>query len=229
MFAKKPDAERVDAKIRTQLADGDYVDPSAGLVILREFAEDWRKNRVHDLATADRIERAFRNHLYAADGTPGKTPTGAPAIGDYALRRLAKRPSLIEAWIGGLRVGPNTARKIISDASQVFTAALDDGIIIRNPLAARSVQKPKAVKTEAIPWTAAEVEAVAGGLPGRLAALPYLGSACGMRQGELFAAQLSDLDFLRKGHAHRGAGQARRRAHVLRSGQERQDQGRACG
>jgi integrase len=60
------------------------------------------------------------------------------------------------------------------------------------------VQKPKAVKTEAIPWTAAEIEAVADGLPGRLAALPYLGSACGHRQGELFAVALDDLDFLRK-------------------------------
>jgi hypothetical protein len=66
--------------------------------------------------------------------------------------------------------------------SQVFTAALDEGIITRNPLSARSVQKPKAVKTEAIPWTAAEIEAVADELPGRLAGLPYLGSACGLRQ-----------------------------------------------
>ncbi len=33
---------------------------------------------------------------------------------------------------------------------------------------------------------------------GRLAAVPYLGSACGMRQGELFAAAVADLDFLRK-------------------------------
>lgn len=197
-FAKKSEAEAADAKIRTQLADGTYVDPSAGLVTFREYAEEWRRNRVHDLATATRIEAAFRNHVYAADGTPSTTPSGAPAIGDQALRALAKRTSLIQAWISGLRPGPNTARKIIADVSQVFTAALDDGIITRNPLAARSVQKPDAVKTEAIPWTAAEVEAVADELPGRLAALAYLGSACGMRQGELFGAAVSDLDFLRK-------------------------------
>jgi integrase len=73
-----------------------------------------------------------------------------------------------------------------------------DGIITRNPLKARSVQKPQAVKTEATPWTVAEVEAVADQLPGHLAALPYLGSACGMRQGELFGVTLGDLDFLRK-------------------------------
>jgi integrase len=197
-FSKKAEAERTDAKIRSQLAEGTYVDPAAGLVTFREYAEEWRKNRVHDLATATRIEAAFRNHAYSAEGTPGTTPSGSSAIGDQALRTLAKRTSLMQGWISGLKLAPNTARKVIADVSQVFTAALDDGIITRNPLAARSVQKPDAVKTEAIPWTAAEVEAVADELPGRLAALAYLGSACGMRQGELFAASLGDLDFLRK-------------------------------
>ena len=197
-FAKKTEAEAFDAKVRSQLADGTYVDPTAGMVTFREYAEEWRASRVHDLATATRIESAFRNHVYAAPGIPGRTPTGAPAIGDHALRTLAKRTSVMQAWISGLKPGPNTSRKIIADVSQVFTAALDEGIIIRNPLSARSVQKPKAVNMEAVPWTAVQVEAVADKLPARLAGLPYLGSACGLRQGELFAAALGDLDFLRK-------------------------------
>ena len=93
----------------------------------------------------------------------------------------------MQGWISGLRLGPNSARKVIADVSQVFAAALDDGIITRNPLKARSVQKPQVVRSEATPWTAAEVEAVADQLPGHLAALPYLGSACGMRQGDCSA------------------------------------------
>lgn len=152
------------------------------------------QDRVHDLATATRIEIAFRNHAYAADGTPGRTPLGAPAIGDQELRTLARRTSLMQGWISGLRLGPNSARKVIADVSQVFAAALDDGIITRNPLKARSVQKPQAVRSEATPWTAAEVEAVADQLPGHLAALPYLGAACGMRQGELFGAALTRMN-----------------------------------
>src|SRR5947209_13611798 len=63
-FEKKTDADRAAAKIRSQLADGTYVDPSAGLIGFREYAEEWRRNRVHDLATATRIEGAFRNHVY---------------------------------------------------------------------------------------------------------------------------------------------------------------------
>ncbi len=58
-----------------------------------------------------------------------------------------------------------------------------------------SVQKPDPVKTEAIPWTATQV---AEELPGHLAAFAYLGTACGLRQGELFAVALDDLNFLRR-------------------------------
>jgi integrase len=197
-FERKADAEQFDAKVKTQLADGSYVDPSAGQVTFRAYAEQWRLGRTHDLSTAERIEVALRVHAYAAEGTLGKTTTGGPAIGDYPMRVLAKRPSLIQAWIKGLSLHPNTARKVIGDVSQVFTAAVEDGILTRNPLAAKSVQLPKPVKTEAVPWTAPQVAAVAAELPPRLAALPYLGAACGPRQGELFALALCDVDFLRK-------------------------------
>ena len=71
-------------------------------------------------------------------------------------------------------------------------------MIARNPLAAKSIQKPSAVKTEATPWTAAEIDAVASELPGRLAVAPYIGSGFGTRQGEAFGLAKTDLDFLRK-------------------------------
>lgn len=60
------------------------------------------------------------------------------------------------------------------------------------------IQKPDAVKTEAVPWTAVQVAAVAAGLPAHLAALPFLGAACGLRQGEAFGLAKGDLDFLRR-------------------------------
>jgi len=86
------------------------------------------------------------------------------------MRTLAQRPSILQAWIAGLNGHPNTIRKIAGDVGQVFYAAVDDGIIARNPLATppgsrRVIQKPDAVKTEAVPWTAAQVADVAAGLP----------------------------------------------------------------
>jgi integrase len=197
-YARKIDAEAFDAKVRTQLADGTYIDPAAGQVTFMAYAEEWRVARTHDLATAERVESLLRVHVYSAEGTPGRSTTGAPAIGDYPLRVLAQRPSLLQAWIAGLRLHPNTARKVAGDVSQVFNAAVDDGILPRNPLRAKSVQLPKKVRTEAVPWTAAQVAAVAAELPEQLAALPYLGAAIGARQGELFALALEDVDWLRR-------------------------------
>jgi hypothetical protein len=104
----------------------------------------------------------------------------------------------MQAWISGIKLGPSSARQVIKDVSQVFTAAVDDEIISRNPLAARSVQKPKVAASEIMPWSAGQVEAMADELPDRLSVIPYFGAACALRQGEVFALASDDLDFLRR-------------------------------
>jgi integrase len=196
-FAKKTEAETHAAKITTQLADGSYVDPKAGQVTFRSFAEDWRKNRVHDDTTAERVEANLRNHVYSEDGKGGRTPR----------RRLDRRlpharpvaAAITDPVVDqGSPAGPNSQLLVIGYVSQVFKAAVADKIIAVNPLKADSVQPPDPLRTEAIPWTAAQVAAVAEHLPARLSALAYLGAACGLRQGELIAAGLGDVDFLRK-------------------------------
>lgn len=199
VFARKAEAEALDVKIRAQLREGTYVDPSAGLVTFREYAEEWRQRQTtHDLATAERIEASLRNHVYAADGTPDRTLTGAPALGDYPMRQLAQQVRLVQAWIAGVPLHPNSVRLLVDMVSPVFTDAVENGVIVRNPFKSRSVKKPEAVKREAAAWTEAQVEAVAEGMPARWSALAYLGAGTGMRQGELFAVALDDLDFLRK-------------------------------
>jgi integrase len=197
-FVKKIDAQRYGAKVKTQLADGTYIDESAGQVSFRAYAEDWRVARMHDPSTAERVESMLRNHVYSYEGKPGRIREGGPAIGDYPMRALAKRTQLLQGWIKGLTLGPNSSLLVIGYVSQVFTAAVEEGLIARNPLSAKSIQKPAAVKTEAIPWTAAEIDAVAGELPGWLRVAPYIGSAFGTRQGEALGLAKSDVDFLRK-------------------------------
>ena len=203
-FAKKdgkdPEqhAAAFDAMVKTQLAAGTYVDPAAGEVTFRAYAEQWRTTRTHDLATAERIRSQFANHVYSAEGTPGRTVRKAPALGDHKMRALAKRPSVIQGWISGIPLHPNSAVQLIRDVSQVFTAAADDGIIPRNPLSARSVQRPKTLAREVSAWPVEVIASVADALPARMSAITYLGAACGMRQGELFGAAVEDLDFLRK-------------------------------
>ena len=199
VFARKAEAEALDVKIRAQLKDGTYTDPSAGLARFRDYAEGWRKRQTtHDLATAERIEASLRNHVYAADGTPGRTPSGAPALGDYPMRALSRQVSLVQTWIAGAPLHPNSVRLLVDMVSPVFAAAVEDGLIPRNPFRSSQVKKPPEVKHEATAWTAVQVEAVAAELPACWSAFPYLGASTAMRQGELFAFALDDLDWLRK-------------------------------
>jgi integrase len=178
-------ADAFDAKVRTSLDDGSYVSPADANTTFRDFAEDWRKARTHDLVTAGRIERELRLHAY-------------PAIGHRTLRELEKRPSLTQAWISGMRLAPSSARQVIRDVSAVFLAAMDDGLIGRNPARAKSVTRPKVPERKAQPWTLGQVGAMAAALPARYAVLPYLGAGAGPRQGEMFGLAVDDIDFLRK-------------------------------
>ena len=197
-FAKRADADNRDTAVKSGLKAGTYIDPQAGKITFREKAEQWRTSRTHDLATAQRIKSEFENHVYSDPENPGRTRKGGPAIGDYQIGALAKQPSVIQGWIAGLKLHPNSARPVIADVSQVFTAAVDDHIISRNPLSARSIQRPKPLTREASAWTYEQVSAVADALPARLSAMVPLGAACGHRQAELFGAAVDDLDFLGK-------------------------------
>ncbi len=136
--------------------------------------------------TAERIERELRLHVY-------------PFIGGRSLRDLAKRPSLTQAWISGMKLAASSKRQVIRDVSSVYVAAIDDGLINRNPTQAQSVTRPKAEDKKAQPWTFAQVAGMARALPGRYAVLPYLGAGTGMRQGEMFGLAVDDVVFL--GHS----------------------------
>lgn len=213
-------ADAFDAKVRTQLDDGSYIDPASANTLFQKVAEDWRKNRIHDESTAIRVEYEFRLHVYADPATPGRTPRGGPALGHLTMRQLEKRPSFCQAWISGLSLSPSSAQKVIRNVSSVFISAQDDGLISRNPLRAQSVTRPKATKYKAVPWPLEWVEAMTEALrhenackalhgcacePSAYQVIPTLGSGSGLRRGEMFGLAVGndagvddDVDFLRR-------------------------------
>lgn len=199
---KNPDlhADAFDAQVQASLDSGTYISPASGETTFAEYAEDWRKARTHDESTAIGVEHQFRLHVYADPGNPGRTRRGGPALGHHQLRNLAKRPSLCQQWIAGLSLADSSKLKVIGRVSEVFAAAVDDGLITRNPLHAGSVSRPVPDKHEAVPLTLDELDALAAALgPSRYEVLPYLGAATGQRQGEMFAIDAErDIDFLRR-------------------------------
>ena len=200
-FEFEQDAKDKEAELKAAVRAGTFVDDRAGKITFQQYAEQWRKARVHDPATAERIRSAFENHVYEgrAKGVPkGKTAQGGNSIGQYPMAALSRRVSIVQQWIASLPLHANTALLVITDVSQVFRAAADDKIIALNPLAADSVQKPRPVESRAVAWPRELVEAVAAELPAGMRPMPYLGACCAHRQGELCAVALEDLDFLRK-------------------------------
>src|SRR5690625_7958377 len=80
------DAKRYAAQIETDLARGDYVDPQAGNITLRDFYVDWKQRQLWTSNTTRNSERAMNR-------------------ADFAVMPLIKiRRTHVEAWLKDISV-----------------------------------------------------------------------------------------------------------------------------
>lgn len=212
---KDPDqhADAYDAQLQASIDADTYTDPKTGETTLEEYARGWLKNRTHGDSTWIKVEYLLRLHVFSDPANRGRTMRDEPALGHYKLRELARRPSLTQTWIGGMRLSDDTKLKVMGWVSGIFRAAVHDGLIHRNPLESPSITRPRGAQHEAVPLSLGQLDALSAALrhspgclrdcngcgPSRYEILPYLGAATGQRQGELFAIDTEkDLDFLRR-------------------------------
>ena len=86
-FKRKVDAQRWLDEMTAAMVTGQYVDPSAGLVTFREYAERWRATQVHRPTTAAHVAgmgQCSRTRASTSD------PSGSPTA---VLRPPAERVS----------------------------------------------------------------------------------------------------------------------------------------
>lgn len=183
-FTRKGDAETFLANVQADLLKGSYVDPDAGRVTLREYAGRWLDGQAFGDSSRETVERRLRLHMY-------------PRLGHLTLAQLAAEPSLIQAWLGGMKGAAGQKRALHGHLLSVFDAALEDGRVTRNPVRSRSVRPPAAVKSVVVPWEEGRVAAVRAGLPPRFRAMADAGAALGLRQGEAFGLSPDDVEWLR--------------------------------
>ncbi|NEA58069.1 site-specific integrase [Streptomyces sp. SID13666] len=120
-----------------------------------------------------------------------------PYIGTRPLGSF--QPEHIRDWNRELQTAIPSAsyrRSIFENVSSVLNAAVDDGILRRNPCRATSVKAPQAVPTRVKPWTAEQVFGVRAALPDRYRAMADVGGGCGLRQGEVFGLPVAEVGFL---------------------------------
>jgi hypothetical protein len=136
-FARKTDADKFRSTTEADLERGHYMDPASGKITLRRHAEGWLAAQTFGASTRESTEQRLRLHV-------------CPVLGDVALSQLT--PSRIQAWVRGLAVAPSYAKVILTTLSTCLNAAVDDGLIPKNPCHARSVRPPKVDERKIQPW-----------------------------------------------------------------------------
>lgn len=183
VFPRKAEAVRFLTSVESDKLTGTYVDPRAGRVTLREYAEDWRSRQLWRESTMDRIESLLRNHLY-------------PVLGNMPLD--AVRPSDLDRLVQGLsdKLAPSTVVGVYRLAASVFKAAVRDRILGVSPCV--DVRLPANTQREVIPLTPERVAALADTIHDRYRALVVVGAGCGLRLGEATGLTVDRVDFLRR-------------------------------
>lgn len=184
LFEKKSDAEHFDANMRADISRGQYIDPRAGRITVKDYAEQWRAQQLHRDSTADRTERAIRLHV-------------VPVLGHLPLS--AVRSSHIRGWVKDRagELAASTLHMIYSGTLvPMFTAAAVDRLIGVTPCV--GIRLPDVDDGEYVIATPEQVHALSLALPERYRAIPYVAAGCGWRGGEVFGLELSGVDFLRR-------------------------------
>lgn len=179
---KKREAQDFLISVQADLLRGTYIDPDAGKVTFRRYADDWLAAATSDELTRDRLEYEFRLHVY-------------PSFGDLALSAI--QPATIRAWAhriqqAGLSAGYR--RVLFNDVSMIFNAAVDDKKILSNPFAVKTVRPPRREPTKVVPWSTEQLAKFRANVGLRYRVTVDLGAGCGLRQGEIFAVSPDDID-----------------------------------
>lgn len=119
-----------------------------------------------------------------------------PFFGRRAIASI--QPSTVRDWDAGLidkRLAANTRAVLFTHLSGILTAAVDDGLIAKNPCSAKSVTAPTATLPRITPWTVTRVAAVRRNLPARYRPVVDVGAGCGARLSEIFGLSPDDIDF----------------------------------
>lgn len=182
-FRLKPDAEAYVVQMRSAQMRGEYVDPSAGRVSLRDYARQWERTRPYGPSAAAQRDVHLRVHIL-------------PTLGDMPLSAIL--PSTVQAWLVDLPGAESTKAAVLKTLGALLGAAVDDGIIRNNPVKAKSVTAPRPTRRTVEPWSVERVDAVTAALPERYRVLGLLGAGLGLRSGEAYGLAVSDVDFLRR-------------------------------
>jgi integrase len=183
VFDRKLDAERWLTTVEHQKLTGGYVDPGAGKVTFRSYAEQWAAQQVWRASTATHVATELARAYVV--------------IGDRPLAQL--RTSELQALVRRLTddgLAPTTVRGTHRSVASVLKAAVTDRVITTN--VAVGVKLPRVDKPQVHPLERDQVEALADAVPPRVRAAVLFAAGSGLRMGEVLGLTVDRVDFLRR-------------------------------
>ena len=183
-FDRKADAERFLAELQHKLNRGSYVDERAGRIAFADFASEWLDRQVMQPTTRSALEARLRVHIL-------------PEWGTWPLLKIT--PAAVQRWLRTLSVelSAGYVRLLLVNFGAILNAAVEDGLLARNPARSAGVRAPAQPLRKVRPWSAERVLAVLDEVPEAFRAVVVVAAGCGLRQGEVFGVRVQDIDFLR--------------------------------
>lgn len=184
-FRTKKDAEHAHNKIKYEVQNGTYLEPSK--ILYRDFFNGWLESKKDNLSRATIInyQSYLKNHI-------------DPFIGKVHLSKIS--PLLIQKFINELRdkgLSSGTIRRIFNVINTSLKYAEKMQMISKNP--ALVVERPKVKHKEMNVWDVLEVKQFLKiAKNSRYYIVFHLAIATGMRQGEILGLRWKDVD-LEKG------------------------------
>ena len=181
-FATKADSSTYLSTVEADIHRGAWVDPEAGKVMFRAFAESWLANRPDLRPRSVQLYRSLLDrHLL-------------PSFGATPMARVT--PSSVSRWHSALVAEkPAAAASAYRLLRAIFSSAVRDETLLRSPCRVTRGGTDRAIERPML--TVAQVEALTRATPTHLRAAVALAGWGALRRGEVLALRRRDVDPMR--------------------------------
>lgn len=180
-FTRRKDADAYAATVEADKLKGVAIDPRRSQVTVEAWCREWLGTRNDIRPSTRRLYTGIINkHI-------------VPYFGSTQLGKLTA--SSIRAWHSSVfSRSPAAATRSYQVLRAALNSAVEDGLVGQNPCRVRRAGEHHAA--ERVVASIAEVQALAGAVTPRLAAMVLLGYWCSLRLGELRGLRRRDVDLL---------------------------------
>lgn len=187
---QKGKAEAFLTSMQHDVLAGRFTDPDAGKVLFRDFTAKVLKGRSQGESSVENTGNQLKHHVFPFLGDKRLSSFNTDLIRDW----LAWMTERVEAK-GSPKIPAASYRaQIFNTVSSILDVAASEGRIKVNPCKDRSISRPKPVPKKVKVWPDARLRSIGLALPERHKPTTVLGAGLGLRQGEIFAFTLDDVD-----------------------------------